>query len=396
MTNLLPKKILFLLVYLTSFLYSFHYALPLYIESSFISQYLPTEKAVGLIFSFAAIFTVIYTFLLPFILKRIGNYWATLGVMGVEIIALVVLALFSNPAIAVLPNVIIVFFVIFLVTSNVIFLNLDYFVEAFTENSKTGSMRGIFMTVLNVAIAIAPFVAGLMITDHDFWKIYLTAAVFMTLGFYVIAKYFRNYEDPNYVIPLFKTTFRIVKDSHDLHSIIFMHFLLSFFYVWMVIYTPIYLNKYMDISMANILSVITPIMLLPFIFFEVFLGRLADIKYGEKEILTIGFIIMGLSTMGMFWMATSSVLLWAGLLFITRTGASAVESMTESYFYKQVGPEDTHLITFMRTIRATAYIIAPAIGYFVLTFLETRYLFLILGIFMLCAIPYSLTIKDTK
>jgi len=70
--------------------------------------------------------------------------------------------------------------------------------------------------------------------------------------------------------------------------------------------------------------------------------------------------------------------------------------MTESYFYKQVGPADTHLITFMRTTRATAYIIAPIVGYFVLSFTDFHYLFLILGIFMLTALPYSLSIKDTK
>lgn len=390
MTQTVPKKILFLLVYLTSFLYSFHYALPLYIESSFISQFISTEKVVGLIFSFAAIFTVICTFFLPRILRRFGNYRATLAIMGAEIITLLVLAIFSNPLVAV------IFFIAHQVLTNIIFLNLDYFVEAFTENEKTGSMRGVFMTVLNIAIAVAPFVAGLMLTDHDFWKIYLAAAIFMALGFIVIAKYFKHYEDPHYMIPSFKSTFHIVRGSHDLHSIIFMHFLLSFFYVWMVIYMPIYLNKHMGIPMSDILGTIIPVSLIPFIIFEVFLGKLADTKLGEKEILTVGFLIMGISTAGISWVTTSSVAFWAGLLFITRTGASAVESMTESYFYKQVGPADAHLITFMRTSRATSYIIAPIIGYFILSSMDFHYLFLVLGIFMLTAIPYSLTIRDTK
>ncbi len=394
MTPPTPKKILFLLVYITSFLYSFHYALPLYIQSSHISQFLPTEKAVGLIFSFAAVFTVLYTFLLPRILRRLGNYRSTLAIMGVEIATLLSLAFFSDPSIA--PLVTIASFVLFQVTSGAIFLHLDYFVESFTDNEKTGSMRGIFMTVLNVAIAAAPFVAGLMLTDHDFWKIWIAAAVVMVFGFFVIAKYFRNYEDPHYAVHPFRATFKIVQGSHDLHSIIFMHFLLSFFYVWMVIYTPIYLNTHMGIAMNDILGIIIPIALVPFILFEVFFGKLADTRYGEKEILTIGFIVMGLSTAAISWVTTSSVFFWAGLLFITRTGASAVEAMTESYFYKKVGPEDAHLITFMRTTRATSYIIAPIIAYVILSFIDIHYLFLILGIFMLCAIPYSLTIKDTR
>ena len=394
MPQQLPQKALFLLVYLTSFLYSFHYALPLYIQSSFISQFLPTEKAVGLIFSFAAIFTVLYTFLLPRILRRFGNYRSTLAIMGVEVATLLSLAFFSDPNIA--PFFTIASFVLFQVTSGAIFLHLDYFVEAFTDNEKTGSMRGIFMTVLNVAIAAAPFVAGLMLTDHDFWKIWVAAAVVMAFGFFIIAKYFRNYEDPHYVVHPFRATLKIVSGSHDLHSIIFMHFLLSFFYVWMVIYTPIYLNTHIGIAMNDILGIIIPIALVPFILFEVFFGKLADTKYGEKEILTIGFIVMGISTASIFWVTTSSILLWAGLLFVTRTGASAVEAMTESYFYKKVGPEDAHLITFMRTTRATSYIIAPIIAFAILSFFDIRYLFLILGVLMLSAVWFSLTIKDTR
>lgn len=394
MTPYISKKVLFLLVYLTSFLYSFHYALPLYIESSFISQFLPAEKAVGLIFSFAAIFTVIYTFLLPRILKRYGNYRATLAIMGTEILALISLSLFSSPEKA--PIVAIISFIVFLVASNVIFLNLDYFVESFTDNEKTGSMRGIFMTVLNIATAVGPFIAGLLLTDHDFWKVWVTAAVVMCAGFFVIAKYFKNYEDPHYLVHPFRATLNMVRESKDLYSIIFMHFLLSYFYVWMVIYTPMYLNTHMGIAMNDILGTIIPIALIPFVIFEVFFGRLADTKYGEKEMLTIGFIIMGVFTGAITFVGTTNIYFWAALLFMTRFGASLVESMTESYFYKKVGPEDAHLITFMRTTRATAYIIGPIIGSLILVFIDFRYIFLILGVLMVGATYFSLTIKDTK
>lgn len=391
----ISRKTLFLLVYLSSFLYSFHYALPLYIESLFIVQFLPTEQMVGIIFSIAAVFTAISTFLFPRFLRRIGNYRATLATMGLEVVTLIALAIFST-AINPLPFIVIPLFILHQVLVSVIFLNLDSFVESFSEDAKTGGIRGVFMTVLNVAIAVAPFVAGLMLTDHDFWKVYLAAAAFMTLALFVIAKNFRNHVDPVYVVPAFKDTFRTVARSHDLHSIIFMHFLLAFFYAWMVIYTPIYLNEHMGISVNDILSIITPIMLIPFIIFEVGLGKIADAKLGEKEILTAGFLLMAIATAGLSWITTSSILVWAAALFITRTGASMVEVMTESYFYKKIGPGDIHLVTFMRTVRTSAYIVGPLLGSLVLSLIDYRYLFLVLGIIMLTAIPYALTIKDTK
>ena len=390
MPKITIKNPLFFLVYLTSFLYSFHYSLPLYIESSFISQFLPTEEMVGLMFAIAAVFTSIFTFLLPRILQRWGNYRATLTTMGLEVITLIALATLTSP-ILIIP-----LFIFHQTLASVIFLNLDHFVESFSNDSETGGIRGTFMTVLNVATAIAPFIAGLMLTDHDFWKVYLAGAMFMALAFFVIAKNFKNYKGPHYTHVPFKKTLLTVIKSHDLHSIIFMHFLLSFFYAWMVIYTPLYMNKHMGIPMNQILGIITPIALLPFIFFEVILGKIADTKLGEKEILTAGFMIMAISTATLSFVVSNSVLLWALLLFLTRTGASAVEVMTESYFYKQIGPEDTHLITFMRMIRSTAYIIGPLAGSILLSFVDYRFLFLVLGIIMLTAIPYSLTIKDTR
>ena len=390
MRHLVIKNPLFILVYLSSFLYSFHYALPAYIESSFIAQFISTTKVVGYTFSIAAIFTVLLTFLYPHLLKRFGNYRLTLTMMGLEIVALLALAFFSNPI------VVIAFFIAHQTLANIIFLNLDSFVERFSDNATTGSIRTIFMTVLNIAVAVAPFIAGLMLTDHDFWKIYLAAAAFMAVGFFVIAKNFKQYVDPHYIAHPFRHTIGIVAESHDLHSIIFTHFLLSFFYTWMVIYLPIYLNTHMGISMNSILGIIIPVALLPFVFFEVYLGKLADQRLGEKEILTAGFVLMALSTAGLSFITTSSVLVWAMALFATRTGASMVEAMTESYFYKQVSAEDAHLITFMRTIRATAYIVGPLLGSLVLSFFDFHYLFLVLGIILLAALPYSLTIKDTR
>lgn len=389
MSRLSVKIPMFILVYLASFLYSFHYALPIYIESTFIKGFLTTEQTIGLLFSAAAVLSAIFTFLFPRILRRFGNYRATLTAMGLEILALLTLAFLTNP-------LIIIVFILHQTLASVIFLNFDSFVEAFSVDESTGRIRGIFMTVLNFAYVVAPFLAGLMLTNHDFWKIYLAGAVFMALSFLVIFKNFKNYIDPAYVVPHFKDTLAIVRGNHNLHSIIYAHFLLSFFYSWMVIYVPLYLNQYMGIPMTQILGFIIPIALLPFILFEIPLGKLADTTFGEKRILVVGFIIMALSSLAISFVATSSIVAWAVIMFITRTGASMVEITTESYFFKQVDAGDTHLITFMRTVRAIAGGLGPLAGFAMLSFMDFSYLFIVLGVLMLTAIPYALTIKNTR
>lgn len=148
--------------------------------------------------------------------------------------------------------------------------------------------------------------------------------------------------------------------------------------------------------MGMILSVIIPISLIPFIVFEVILGKIADARLGEQELLITGFMIMAIATGALSFITSTSVVVWAAILFVTRVGASAVEVMTESYFYKQIKPSDVHIISFMRTIRAGAYVIGPVIGSLMLMYVDTRYLFLALGVILLTALPPAILLKDTK
>ncbi len=384
------KKAPFFLIYLVSFLYSFHYALPVYINSSFISKYVSTEQAVGIIFAVSAVFTTILTYVSPYILKSFGNYRTTLSSMMLVVISLIGLSLLTNPL------AVIIFFTLYQIFTNIIFIYLDILVESFSADSQTGGIRTMFMTALNVAVAVAPLIAGLMLTDHDFWKVYVASAVVMLVGALILARNLKNYVDPNYIVSPFMKTLREVLDKHDLRAIIFMHFLLAFFYAMMIIYTPIYLNAHLGIPMGKILGVIIPISLIPFIIFEVFLGKIADTKLGEKELLITGFLLLAVSTGALSYITVAGVAIWSVALFMTRVGATVVEAMTESYFYKHVDSSEVHIITFMRTARSAAYIVGPLVGSLFLMFFDTRFIFLALGIIMLTALPPLVRITDTR
>ncbi len=386
----LSQKVLLGLIYLASLLASLSYALPLYVNSSLLSKFISAEKAVGIVFAVAAAISIVVTLNLPHILKRFGNYRFTLAVVAVEIFVLVVLGTTVNPFFVILA------FILHQILSIVIYLNLSTFLEAFSSNESTGGIRGIFLTLVNTAFVIGPFLAGMMLVNGGFNKIYLAAAVFMVAVYIVIYTYFKNYKDPIYEAPALLETLRVVRKSHDIHAIIFVQFLLNFFFAWMVIYTPIYLNTQIGIPMSDILSIIIPIALLPFVLFQIVLGKIADNKLGEKEILVAGFVLIVISTVILSFITTSSVAVWAIALFITRVGASAVEVMSESYFFKQVGPHDVHLITFAYTVRSSAYIVGPLLGSLALMFIDYRFLFAVLGVIMLVGIPYSLHFKDSK
>lgn len=379
-----------MLVYLASLLYSLGYALPLYVNSTFLAEVVPTDELISLVFAGGALLSIFSILALPRILNRFGNYRTTSTVILLEIVALILLAVATNPVLIVLT------FMLNQVLLNVAYLNLNTLLESFSQETSTGSIRGIFLTIVNAAILIAPFLGGLLLTNGDFEKIYLASAGFLATVLAVFYTNFRDYVDPKYQTPTLKETYHVVRRSHDLHAIIFVQFLLNFFYAWMVIYTPLYLHEHMGIPMNEILGVIIPIALLPFVLFQVILGKIADATFGEKEILVLSFLILISSTALLTYIESPSVILWALALFVTRVGASAIEVMSESYFYKQVSPSDAHLITFAYVARSSAYLIGPILGSLFLTFFDDRFIFLALAGIMALGIPYSLHFKDSK
>lgn len=91
-----------------------------------------------------------------------------------------------------------------------------------------------------------------------------------------------------------------------------------------------------------------------------------------------------------------SLALWAGLLFMTRVGASMLEIMSESYFFKHVDGRAPNLVGAFRIIFPVAYIIAPALGALLLLVMPLQYLFLVVGAILLTGIPVALGLTDTR
>ncbi len=163
----------------------------------------------------------------------------------------------------------------------------------------------------------------------------------------------------------------------------------------MVIYTPVYLHTEIGIPWDSIGTMFS-IMLFAFVLTQIPLGKLADKLLGEKELLLVGFIVMGASTILMYTLPYFTLPLLAFVLFMTRLGASCVEVMTETYFFKKVSPTETGIISIFRNTYPVSYIIAPIIGSGIIAISSTKHLFLILGIICISGILFIFPIHDTK
>ncbi len=293
------------------------------------------------------------------------------------------------------PGLVALYFLVHTVAISLIAFNMDIYVESAAPSEEdTGSIRATYLTTMNVMIFLAPVVVSLLVVGNNLSPVYILATVLM-IPTYILLKYFRNIKEKvRKHIHLKRTIYEYIKNT-DLYNIFASEFLLQLFYSFMVIYVPIYLNKYIGFSWPQI-GIMFTIMLLPFVIFEVPVGELEDGKYTEKEFLTVGFIIMGLATLFISFITLKNFWMWTVVLFVTRIGASFVEVSSESYFFKRVDQEKTDVISFFRVARPISYIVAAIIATISLQFIPFQYLFIIIGSCMIFGSHYSLALTDTR
>lgn len=363
---------IFHVIYLIGFFFALHMSLPEYISSSFIGER-AGEQWVGIFYTFASLVSICAILVAPYILSRFGNYKTLVATSIVQM--LVLIGLSTNPGFIFSG----LFFTLFFVGSVFIFFSLDIILEHNTENERTGRLRGGYFTILNLAWVVSPFIVSLVLTNDDYWKIYAISAALMALVAGLALIYFRGFKDPIYPrIPFWNTLSVIYKRKH-VRGIFLSNILLHFFYAWMVIYTPIYLHEHLGFPWSEI-GIMFGIMLLPFVLFELPAGKLADERYGEKGILAIGFLVMAAATATLPFIQGAEFIVWTVALFATRIGASLVEIMNETYFFKHIESSDTDILSLYKTTRPFSYLLAPALGVIALLLVPYKFIFLVLAV----------------
>ncbi len=386
--NLLRKKILFP-IYLLGFLFAFHVALPTYVNSSFLDTFIP-DKVVGIIYMLSSAFTLFCFLVMPFILKEFGNYKTSVFLVVIDILALIGLAVLDSNFFLLLA------FMVNLITIPLTYFLIDIFLEGYSANKETGLVRGVYLTAVNLAWTLSPLISGLILAG-DFTKIYLASGLLMFPVLLILVTSLSKFQDQVYAATHIWQTAKVVWRNVNLRSIFTANFLLYFFYSWMVIYMPLYLNKHIGFDWPTI-GLIFTVMLIPFVLVELPLGRLADKKMGEKELLSAGFILIAISTGIISFVTSGSIWVWMLILFLTRVGAAMIEIMCDTYFFKKVSGLNANVISFYRMSTPFAYVFGPLAATLLLNLfnVDIQYLFLILGIIMFAGLRFSLRIKDTR
>ncbi|MEA2715188.1 MAG: hypothetical protein QOG91_216 [Candidatus Parcubacteria bacterium] len=370
------------------FIYILHSVIPLYSNSSFLALF-ADERTIGFIYMAGAAISIFFYLIAPAIIRRLGNYTFTLIVVCLQIAA------FYGLVAADSPQVLSYVFILQFGLSSLIGLALDIFLEGYTDVASIGTVRGFYNATLNASFVVAPLIGTMLIGVDNYRNTYVAALAMLFPLLYLIYRNFPRFHDENYTHLSPWHLIKHVYRNENWVKLMFASLILQTFYSWMIVYSPIYLNRNLGFSWQEI-GIIIVVMLLPFPLVQYPLGKMADKKYGEKEIMAIGLAIMGVSTIALSFFTIQSVLVWALLLFTTRIGAAAAEIMIETYFFKTVPPRDAAVLGIFRITRPLSYFIAPMITLIGLFFTTDRYLFIIVGLVCFIGLIPALSIRDTN
>lgn len=378
----------FIPVFIASFFLSIHYGAVLYINSSFLSNFFE-PNIVSFLFLIGAVGNILLFLFAPRLVRGLGKRPVLFVSLAATTISTLGAALATTAFVAALS------FAVYASIVPIVYYCLDIFLEELSTNTKTGEIRGAYLTIFNAGIVLGPLVLIFFATDNSFHLVYLAAALLL-IPTTLLALFSFKSKLPKEHKPYhqsFRLPFSAWWQNKNVRGVTLARLALETFYALMVIYVPIYLHSQLGFEWLE-LGVIFTVMLLPFVIFEWPAGELADRLWGEKEIMSAGFFITGVSLLFMpflgklFW-------IWMIILFISRIGASLIEVMTESYFFKHITASDTGFLSIFRLTRSVGIVFGVIFGALTLNLFSFEKIFFVLAVLVFFGLRESLSLKDT-
>jgi MFS family permease len=379
-------------IYLASLLLMFHVFVVAYVNSSFLEQFI-APSSVGFVYIVSSALSVLTFLIISRILHKVGNFRLILFLLIVSGLSVFTLAFADS------FRTVVVLMTVHLLITPLVGFNLDVFMEEHVGNDEglTGTRRGLLLALTSGIGALCPFISGELITlgNETFTYIYIASALSLIPIIAILLFYFKDFQDPPYTDLKALEAMRGFWRKPDIRAVFIVHFVLQIFFMCMVVFTPLYLVNTIGLSWAQF-GIIMLFGQTAYVLFEYPIGVIADKYIGEKEMMTVGLMIMAVSTAWISFVDTPNVMLWILIMFITRIGASFVEVTTEVHFFKRTSSTDAQIISFFRVTRPLAYLAGAIISSLALLYLPFNLLFIVIAFLMIPAMFATFDIVDSK
>jgi MFS family permease len=371
-----------------TFLLGFGQAVLLYVMSSYFRSASGTEN-VGIFYLSAYAIELIALFNFHKVVSLVGRSRTFLFILLLNIPLLMLLIMWPPSVGGILV------LMLYIIIGNVAWVCLDMFLESCSVDSLSGRIRGAYLTVINAGYIFGPFLSMKVLNKFDFSGVFTIMVVIYSLIFIISLIWLREFNYPVVHRVSVRQLLSKVSRRRNIMRIYYVSFALEFFYALMVMYTPLYLR---DLGLPwGSVGIIFTVMLIPFVLVQYPAGLLADKKLGEKELIILSLVIMGLSTFTAYFVHSISIFVWSFVLFSTRIGAALVEILRDSYFYKKIESSDIDLIDFFRTSRPVAYILAAISStFFFFMFPHIKSIFILVALVVFSALLPASKLRDNR
>ena len=349
-----------------------------YIHSSYLSN-LNTTIPAGILFAFGSITALISTFHSPFLFQKFGVKKSIILASVLNTIGLLTMGISTNPGLSIFA------FIITIGSTALIVIGIDVVINHFTVTKEAGEVRGLNLALGNLAFLIGPLIAGVLANKTNINTVYVFAA-FLIVGMMIFFKYkFKKFElHPTHIKQVGLSDFFTLWKKEKIKYAYITGFMVEYFFGIWAIFTSIYMHEVIGFNWAQI-GLILALMHIPYIILEPIIGDIADRYNNEKKLMKIGLCITGLSFL---WIALTKhdiVIIWIIVSILTRIGASFGQVAHESFFFKQIKPSESGLVSMYRTMSPLALLIAPISGSIILLFTGYSNLFIFVSILLLAS-----------
>ena len=280
----------------------------------------------------------------------------------------------------------------FLMLSYITWVEMDIILESFSMDKVSGRIRGLYLVAHSLGYMVGPIVSTQLLGKFGFPSVFLFGMLLNSIFFIVTLLHFRMMKAEMREVPGITKLMKKVMADKNLRGIYIVSTVLEIFYTLMVVYMPIYLLN-QGLSWAQI-GLIISLIHVPYLVLQYPAGMLADRKFGEKEMIIGSLLLLGLSTTYIYSIESPSFFVWLAVLMVTRVGASILEILRDSYFYKQVDAGDIDVIDFFRTASPVAFILGPMLASLILLFFSMQAVFIFTGMMMFLGILPAMGLVD--
>lgn len=368
-----------------------HFFFLMFVLAPYLATFMEAEST-GIVVSLGAVVTLAAFPFMPRLVAKYSPQALAIAFASLEALFLIWLAIDPTPIAA------IIFAALACATSPLLAYQLDLLLEATVEQeSLTGRVRTAFLTAGNAALLITPLIMGVLMDGTDNYERVFFAAAVSLLPFILLML---TQQMPRGHVPtmtkVWDACLCLMQDK-DLRAIAGAMAVLQFFYHLAPFYIPLYLHTVLGMPWDQ-LGWIFAVMLIPFVVLEYPAGILADTRLGDRFLLLVGFVIMGISYAAIA-LITASTAVWVivAVLVATRIGAALVEAMAEGHFFRRVSEKDTNTVGVFRMMRPASALVAPLVGSLLLAVGSYGVFFGVTGAIILVAgVLTALAIRDIK